>query len=96
MLSGAGADSVFRLMPIGDWARKDQKRGEPVAPVEGEEAVAILSKLPLPVPVAAMAYPRGCRIRRVRVPAAADETPAPAKGPVIVSRRALQDLRTSK
>ncbi len=96
VLSGAGSESVFRLMPVSDWARKDHKRGEPTPPSEGEEAIALLEKLTLPVPVTSLVYPRGCRIRRVRVPAAADETPVPAAGPVIVSRRALQDLRTSK
>jgi hypothetical protein len=83
-------------MPISDWARKEIKRTEPTAEAEGEEAIALLAKLALPLPVASLSYPRGCRIRRVRVPAAAAESHAPASGPVIVSRRALQDLRTPK
>ena len=72
------------------------KRTEAGVPAEGDEAVALLARLKLPLPVASLVYPRGCRIRRVRVPAAAVENHAPAAGPVIVSRRALQDLRTSR
>jgi hypothetical protein len=46
----------------------------------------------LPLEVARFEYPRQCRIRRVRVLAPAEPLPE-APGPVIVSRRALGELR---
>jgi hypothetical protein len=43
--------------------------------------------------VASVMYPRGCRIRRVRVPAARDRDTAEGVGPVILSRRTLAEQR---
>ena len=85
-VSGTGPGSIFRLMPVDHWARKDT-RGDAQATPEADEASAILAKLPLALPVAGFAYPAGCRIRRVRGTA-----PRSDLGPVIVSRRTLEEL----
>jgi hypothetical protein len=90
---GTNPDSVFQKMPITAWAR-------PSRPAEGakpeqDDAVALLTRFRLPVDVAGFAYPSGCRIRRVRVPAL-DEHLHAASGPVIVSKRTLEDLRTPR
>jgi hypothetical protein len=60
----------------------------------------MMARLTIPAPVANISYPRGCRIRRVRVRAV--EQPA-AEGrngnggkPVIVSRRALKSSRARR
>ena len=50
----------------------------------------------MPLDVARFEYPRQCRIRRVRVLAPADDQLAPTAGPVIVSRRALGELRDAR
>ena len=60
-----------------------------------DELKEMMAGLALPVPVGAVGYARGCRIRRVRVPAAAEPTP-PMPSPVIVSRRALAEMRTAR
>jgi hypothetical protein len=52
--------------------------------------------LKLPLQVARFEYPRQCRIRRVRVLAPADESLMDAPGPVIVSRRALGEIRDTR
>jgi hypothetical protein len=53
-----------------------------------------LAGLSLPLQVAAIAYPHGCRIRRVRVRAIEPVQPASRdKRPLIVSRRALEEYR---
>jgi hypothetical protein len=93
VVAGAHADSVFKKMPLTAWAR-------PARPVhdqapELDETVALLTRFRLPVDVAGFAYPSGCRIRRVRVPAAIERAAA-ASGPVIVSKRTLEELRTSR
>jgi hypothetical protein len=91
-VDGASPNSIFRLMPITDWARKETNGGAHAA-TEGDDASAILEKLRLPLPVAGFAYPAGCRIRRVRVTARSESTPRTELGPVIVSRRTLEELR---
>jgi hypothetical protein len=57
-----------------------------------------MAHLTIPPQVAGITYPRGCRIRRVRVRDV--EQPAAARGgnqkPLIVSRRALKHARTAK
>lgn len=93
VITGTGADSIFRNMPITAWARP---AALPAATSpEQDETVTLLARLGLPVDVSGFAYPRGCRIRRVRVPAPA-EPPAAVSGPVILSKRALEEIRTSR
>jgi hypothetical protein len=78
-------------MPITSWARPPLETSE-----EQDEVVALLARLKLPLPVSAFAYATGCRIRRVRVPSIGDEQTTNVRGPVIVSRRALEELRTPR
>ena len=94
VVSGSSIDSVFKLMPITSWARPERPR--PVeATEEQDDAIALLSRLKLPVPVSGFVYATGCRIRRVRVPSVGEQAGSVA-GPVIVSRRALEELRTPR
>lgn len=95
VVSGTSIDSIFKLMPITSWARPERPR--PVETTdEQEEALALLARLKLPVPVSGFVYATGCRIRRVRVPSIADQHAGSVSGPVIVSRRALEELRTPR
>ena len=61
----------------------------------GDELRGLLTGLAVPPAVVAVGYGRGCRIRRVRVPAAREphDAEAEAAGPVIVSKRVLSELR---
>jgi len=93
VVAGTHANSVFQNMPVTAWARSTRPAQEH-AP-EQDEAVALLTRFKLPVDVSGFCYPSGCRIRRVRVPAVMDRVPA-AAGPVIVSKRRLEELRTSR
>jgi len=106
-VSGASAESVFRLMPIDEFARRpggfgvsysaiiDSSRGASDQAADND-AVNLMRGLKLPLNIAAFDYPRQCRIRRVRVMAPADEAPVKAPGPVIVSRRVLGELRETR
>jgi hypothetical protein len=51
--------------------------------------------LGLPAHVAAVTFPRGCRIRRVRVPGSRTARPGRGEQTVIVSRRALGEARAT-
>ena len=94
-MSGTGIDSVFKLMPITSWAKPE--RPKPVeANEDQDEAIALLARLTLPVHVSGFTYATGCRIRRVRVPSIGDEQTNNIGAPVIVSRRALEELRTPR
>jgi hypothetical protein len=87
---------VFRLMPIEEFARVP-RGASPSADAEIQDDLGgFMKTLKLPVEVARFEYPRQCRIRRVRVVAPPDHTPAPAPGPVIVSRQALGDMRQTR
>ena len=82
---------LLRLMPM-SWARPAKKaNGEEVVP---DDLQRLIAGLRMPSTVASVTYPRGCRIRRVRVRA---PQPAATNGdkrrPVIVSRRALRGSR---
>jgi hypothetical protein len=80
----------LRLIPVSVWARteKNGANGDAVVP---DDLQRLIDGFRIPPTVAAVSYPRGCRIRRVRVraqkaPAASGEK----RRPVIVSRRALR------
>jgi hypothetical protein len=81
-------------MPLSVWARPESKRPNGDEPVAEDDLQRLIDGLRVPPTVAAVSYPRGCRIRRVRVRA-----PKPTAGsgekrrPVIVSRRALRGSR---
>ncbi len=71
-------------------------------PAVEDDLQGLMAGLRVPATVAAVTYPRGCRIRRVRVKAPkATGTTGDKRRPVIVSRRALRgsreddELRTS-
>jgi colicin import membrane protein len=88
---------VFRLMPLAGWARTEQpgngnSEAEPQAPDDLRELMAGWT---LPPHVAGISYARGCRIRRVRVPAAEGAKKERGARPLIVSRRALDEARSS-
>jgi hypothetical protein len=82
-------------MPVENFARFEK------TPEENgnghDELQQMMSRLTIPAPVANISYPRGCRIRRVRV-RAIDQPPAEGgkRKPVIVSRRALKSSRSTR
>ena len=77
--------------PLGLWVRRE---GEAPGKADGREDVrALLSTLAVPRAVAAVSYPRGCRIRRVRVPAVPEADGGEAPAAVIASRGAAADHR---
>jgi hypothetical protein len=85
-------------MPLASWARTElpgngNTEAEPQTPDDLRELMAGWT---LPPHIAGISYARGCRIRRVRVPAAegAKKKERGAR-PVIVSRRALDEARSS-
>ncbi len=94
---------LLELMPVAGWATPEQPRpslrAQSAAPSPSlstdDELRELIAGLALPVPVASVRYARGCRIRRVRVPAAV-EPALPMPTPVILSRRALADMRTAR
>jgi hypothetical protein len=86
---------ILNRNPVTAWARVEAAPAAPPADLDfTDDFGALLSRLMLPPDVAAVRYAEGCRIRRVRVPAAS-KAPARTKGPVILSRRALNELRQS-
>ena len=93
---GASADSVLRLMPIESFARSSRRPAASQQPPSTDEATGLMQGLKVPLHLAGFEYPRQCRIRRVRVLAPADDQLAEAPGPVIVSRRALGELRGTR
>jgi hypothetical protein len=88
---------VLRLIPLDDWARVEKRPQTSDPDSESrDELQRLFASLRVPKQVAAITYPRGCRIRRVRVRAleAAPEPADPSK-PLIVSRRALKEARST-
>jgi hypothetical protein len=84
------------LAPLAMWAHADS--GVPVEVMRRpqDELIEIISRLHLPSSVAAVSYPRGCRIRRVRVTPQKVSKNSKAKSDeplVILSRKRLQELR---
>jgi hypothetical protein len=80
-----------RLGALASWARSEN-RG-PDAVHGGDDLRGLLTSLAVPSAVVAVGYGRGCRIRRVRVPAVREPKDAEAVGPVILSKRALAERR---
>jgi len=83
--------SILSLMPLAHWAKREESNPPAPAARDADDLRELIEGLALPPHVAGVSYARGCRIRRVRV--AASGAPPRAKGPVIVSRRALDELR---
>ena len=77
--------------PLGPWVRGDRNATEPA---DGPEDVRrLLSTLAVPSAIASVSYPRGCRIRRVRVPANPDAESAETSGVVMAPRGTAGDHR---
>jgi hypothetical protein len=92
-----GPTGVLRLMPLAAWARTGKSTGAAAEPSTEprSDLQELIARLSIPPQVAVVSYPRGCRIRRVRVPPPRDVPAADTRQPVIVSRRALQEKRAT-
>lgn len=89
----AAARAGERLGPLARWARAEAGRKPKSEGVTADDVRALIASLAVPVAVASVTYPKGCRIRRVRVPPAPDGEGGESVGAVILSRRALADER---
>jgi hypothetical protein len=90
-----------RLAPLAMWARSEApaQASKNIPDVEEPRSVSdelrnLISALAVPPHVAGVSYARGCRIRRVRVPGGKDRRRGDTPGPVILSKRALEEART--
>jgi hypothetical protein len=82
-------------MPLKEWARTEVRQRPKVEETPAcDDLRELMERLTIPPHVAGVTYPRGVRIRRVRVPAQAGASPAPGSPTVILSRRALEDSRS--
>jgi len=81
-------------MPLAMWARIETK---PIAAPEPQvdDLHELIAAMSIPAHVAMITYPRGCRIRRVRVRAVARPRGSGHRQPVILSRRALEENRAA-
>jgi hypothetical protein len=91
-----------RLTPLAMWARSEAPIASPPPASDAsadrttaDEVRDLMAGLSIPPHVAAVSYARGCRIRRVRVPAASRTEGGKVAGPVILSKRALSERRAS-
>jgi hypothetical protein len=83
-----------RLGSLASWARAERAGSD--AAEKTDDLYGLLMGLAVPPAVVAVGYGRGCRIRRVRVPAAPDFPMADSAGPVILSKRALAEQREQR
>jgi hypothetical protein len=83
-----------RLGALASWARSESPARD--AAYGDDDLRGLLTGLAVPSAVVAVGYGRGCRIRRVRVPAAREPKEAEAVGAVIISKRALAEQRASQ
>jgi hypothetical protein len=89
-----GQDSPARdrnVGPLASWARAEARGGD--GPTASDDLRMLLAGLAVPPAIAGVRYPRGVRIRRVRVPASQAADAGDTPGPVILSRRALAEQR---
>lgn len=91
-----GERGIFRLMPLAMWARRELPPQPAPEPVSNGELHDLLAHFALPPHVAGVTYARGCRIRRVRVPALSAPSRTHATHPVILSKRALDEMRAGR
>jgi len=80
-----------RLGVLASWMRSERK--PPAGSGSADDLRGLLGSLAIPTGVAAVAYPRGVRIRRVRVPKAREPHVAEGAGAVILSKKLLADQR---
>jgi CheY-like chemotaxis protein len=92
--------TAVRLTPLAMWARADvnppaaRQLTRPPEPLTvADELRHLMAGLAVPAHVAGVGYARGCRIRRVRVPGGKDRRRGETPGPVILSRRVLDEER---
>jgi hypothetical protein len=83
-----------RLGALASWARSENQARD--AAYGDDDLRGLLTGLAVPSSVVAVGYGRGCRIRRVRVPAAREPKEAESVGAVIISKRALAEQRASQ
>src|SRR5262249_53280841 len=86
---------VLKLMPLAVWARRDEPKKQAAAATDACDLRELIAGLALPPNVAGVEYGRGCRIRRVRVPASTGPANGGSRHPVILSKRALDEVRAS-
>lgn len=77
--------------PLASWARAEKRGGDGLS--ASDDLRMLLAGLAVPPAIAGVRYPRGVRIRRVRVPASQAADAGDTAGPVILSRRALAEQR---
>jgi hypothetical protein len=88
--------NILRLMPLAMWARVESKGPKTEDDSTVDDLHELIAGLSIPAHVATITYPRGCRIRRVRVRAVDRPRPSGSnRQPVIVSRRALEENRSA-
>jgi CheY-like chemotaxis protein len=80
-----------RLGVLASWMRSE--RTPPAGSGSADDLRGLLGSLAIPTGVAAVAYPRGVRIRRVRVPKAREPHVAEGAGAVILSKKLLAEQR---
>jgi hypothetical protein len=80
-----------RLGALASWMRSE--RTPQAGSGSADDLRILLGSLAIPAAVAAVAYPRGVRIRRVRVPAAREPHITEPAGAVILSKRLLAEER---
>ncbi len=82
-----------RVTPLAIWAHAEAE--EPEAGTRPDDLQALFTCLSLPPGIAAVSYPTGCRIRRIRVapPAHAESAAAFEKKTIILSRRLLRQIQ---
>ncbi len=80
-----------KLGPLASWARAEGRVAE--TPTPTGDLRGLLSGLAVPPAVAGVGYAAGCRIRRVRVAPAREGGASRTKGAVILSKRALAEIR---
>jgi hypothetical protein len=81
----------MRFGALATWARSEHPRRD--AAQGSDDLRGLLTALAVPSAVVSVGYGRGCRIRRVRVPAAREPQEAEGVGAVILSKRALAEQR---
>src|SRR4029453_5372775 len=86
---------VFRLMPLAAWARTEVPQAPDAEPPPPDDLRELMAAWTLPPHVAGVTYARGCRIRRVRVPAIEGARRERGGKPLIVSKRALDEARST-
>jgi hypothetical protein len=89
--------ALLKLMPVTAWARTDERKPDVSSESpRNDEFHELMAGLSIPTHVAVVAYARGCRIRRVRVPAPRPASRARLSRPVILSKRALHAARNDQ